>query len=186
MLRLQVTDTPIAGVRLVQRHALADARGYLARVFCADELKQAGWLGPVAQINHTRTVCGGTVRGLHLQHTPQADMKLVSCLRGSVWDVVVDLRPHSATYLQWHACELSADNQHALLIPEGCAHGFQSLQDDVDLLYCHSAAYHPQCDAGLYPLDPQLAITWPLPVTRMSERDAALPALNGFLQGLAP
>lgn len=181
MQRLQVSDTPLAGVRTVQRQPLGDTRGFLARVFCASELAAAGWVKPLAQVNHTHTARRGTVRGLHFQCAPHADMKLVSCLRGAVWDVAVDLRPDSATFLRWHACQLSADNHNAMLIPEGCAHGFQSLSDDAELLYCHATPYAQQADAGLHPLDAQLAIDWPLEVCMVSARDAGLPGVQQWL-----
>jgi len=113
------------------------------------------------------------VRGLHYQKPPHAEAKLVSCIRGEVWDLVLDLRHGSATFLHWHAQRLSADNACALLIPQGFAHGFQALTDDAELLYCHSAAYAPECEAGLNPSDPRLAIAWPLPIADLSPRDAA-------------
>ncbi len=182
MRRLLLTETALSGVYLLQRKALADPRGFLSRVFCAQELVEAGWRKPVAQINHTGTVHAGTVRGLHLQAAPHAEMKLVSCLRGAVWDVAVDLRPDSPTYLRWHAQQLSADNQLALMIPEGCAHGFQSLSDGSELLYCHSAPYMGHAERGVHPLDAQLAIAWPLPVLLLSVRDAALPEIATALQ----
>ena len=172
-------ETPLAGVLLVQRHSVGDTRGFLSRLFCAQELAACGWHKPVAQINHTLTQVRGTVRGLHYQRAPHAEMKLVSCLRGEVWDVVVDLRPESPAYLQWHAGHLSAANHCAMLLPEGCAHGFQTLSDDVELLYCHSAAYAPNAEAGLHPLDPRLGIRWPLPVALLSPRDAQHPMLPG-------
>jgi len=182
MRRLLLTETALSGVYLLQRKALADPRGFLSRVFCAEEMVEAGWRKPVAQINHTGTVHAGTVRGLHLQAAPHAEMKLVSCLRGAVWDVAVDLRPDSPTYLRWHAQQLSADNQLALMIPEGCAHGFQSLSDGSELLYCHSAPYMGHAERGVHPLDAQLAIAWPLPVLLLSVRDAALPEIATGLQ----
>lgn len=185
MNRLSITDTPIGGVKLVQRQPLSDERGYLARLFCAQELAQAGWHTPVAQINLTLTRKRGTVRGLHYQNAPDAEMKLVTCIRGAVWDVAVDLRADSPTFLQWHAQHLSADNGLALLIPEGCAHGFQTLSDDAELLYCHSAAYASKSDAGLNALDARLAIAWPLPVavSLMSDRDAGLPTVDACFYG---
>ena len=106
---------------------MGDARGFLSRLFCAEELRAAGWTGPIAQINHTHTARKGTVRGMHFQYPPHAEMKLVSCLRGEVWDVAVDIRAGSQTFLRWHAEILSADNGRALLIPQGFAHGFQAL-----------------------------------------------------------
>ena len=184
MNRLVVLDTPITGVRLVQRQVLGDARGFLARLFCAQELAHAGWNKPLAQVNHTSTGQRGTVRGLHYQNAPHAEMKLVSCLRGEVWDVVVDLRMGSPTFLCWHAQQLSATNHNAMLIPEGCAHGFQTLSDDAELLYCHSMPYAPQADAGLHPLDERLRIQWPLPLAPLSERDARHPSVDARFEGL--
>lgn len=186
MNRLTITDTPISGVKLVQRQQLSDERGYLARLFCAQELAQAGWHTPVVQINLTLTLKRGTVRGLHYQNAPDAEMKLVTCIRGAVWDVAVDLRADSPTFLNWHAQQLSADNGLALLIPEGCAHGFQTLSDDTELLYCHSAAYAPQSDAGLDARDARLAIAWPLPVSAslMSDRDTRHPMVDARLRGV--
>lgn len=172
MNRLSATKLPLAGLNLVERQRLGDSRGYLTRVFCAEELASAGWTKPIAQINHTGTAKQGTVRGMHFQHSPHAEMKLVSCIRGEVWDVAVDVRANSPTFLQWHAELLSANNGLALLIPEGFAHGFQTLTDDVEMLYCHAAAYDPIAEAGLNPNDPRLAISWPLPIAELSARDA--------------
>jgi dTDP-4-dehydrorhamnose 3,5-epimerase len=154
-------------------------------LFCAEELSVAGWKKPIAQINHTRTSRRGTVRGMHFQRAPHSEMKLVSCIRGSVWDVAVDLRKGSATFLQWHAEELSAENGRAMLIPEGFAHGFQSLTDDVELLYCHSAPYHAEAEDGLNPADPELAIAWPLEITELSGRDTQHPMIGQTFAGLA-
>ncbi|MDZ7804392.1 MAG: dTDP-4-dehydrorhamnose 3,5-epimerase family protein [Thiohalophilus sp.] len=127
MSRLQYSDTPLPGLRLIQRQRIGDHRGFMDRLFCAEELAEAGWVRPIAQINHTYTHRRGTVRGMHFQSPPHAEMKLVTCLRGAVWDVAIDLRPDSPTFLAWHGEELSPDNQRALLIPEGFAHGFQAL-----------------------------------------------------------
>ena len=170
-----------AGLVAVRRERLADARGALSRLFCAQELAAAGWTGPVAQINHTLTSRRGTVRGMHYQREPHAEAKLVSCLRGAVWDVAIDLRRGSPTWLQSRAVELSADNLCALLIPPGFAHGFQALTDDVELLYVHSAAHAPAFEAGLHPQDPALALVWPLEVALLSDRDRSHP----FIEPLA-
>ena len=185
MTRFTMTSLPLAGLHLVQRHRLSDSRGDLSRIFCAQELSGIGWTQPIAQINHTRTAKRGTVRGLHFQVPPHAEAKLISCIRGEVWDLALDLRQGSATFLQWHAQRLSADNACALLIPQGFAHGFQTLSDDVELLYCHSAAYAPQCEAGLSPADPRMAIAWPLPIADLSPRDAAHAWLTTEFQGVS-
>jgi len=185
MSRFIVSDTPLAGLKQVQRTPLGDSRGFLARLFCAEELAAAGWAGPVAQINHTHTARRGTVRGMHFQRAPHAETKLVSCLRGMVFDVAVDLRPQSPTFGRWHAVRLSADNACALLIPPGFAHGFQALCDDVELLYCHSAPHAPAAEGGLDPQDAALAVAWPLPVSELSVRDAAHPALAALPEARA-
>ena len=168
----------------MRRLPLQDSRGFLARLFCADELALCGWPGPVAQINHTLTREAGTVRGLHYQRPPHAECKLVSCLQGEVWDVAVDLRPASPTFLRWHAERLSADNRVALLIPQGFAHGFQALSEGVELLYCHSAAYQAAAEAGLNPLDPRLGIDWPLTVSGLSARDQSHPLIGPEFEGV--
>jgi dTDP-4-dehydrorhamnose 3,5-epimerase len=182
--RFTVTDLPLAGLKLVERQRLGDARGFLSRLFCAEELGAAGWSQPIVQINHTYTAQRGTVRGLHFQRPPHAEMKLVSCIRGEVWDIAVDVRAGSKTFLHWNAERLSADNRRALLIPEGFAHGFQALTDDVNLLYCHSAAYTAAAEAGVNAKDPMLAIVWPLQITELSSRDAQQPMLNQKFAGV--
>ncbi len=184
MSRFTVEATPLAGLVTVRRQPLADSRGFLARMFCATDLAPAGWTWPIAQINHTHTVQRGTLRGLHFQHPPAAEAKLVSCLRGAVWDVAVDLRAGSSTLLQWFGAELSAANHRALLIPPGFAHGFQALADDCEMLYLHSAPYAAASEGGLDALDPRLAIAWPLPVAERSPRDAEHPLLTPGFTGL--
>jgi dTDP-4-dehydrorhamnose 3,5-epimerase len=184
MNRFTVTDLSMAGLMLVERQTIVDNRGFLSRMFCSEELAATGWLKPVAHINHTYTAKRGTVRGMHFQSPPNAEMKLISCLRGKVWDVAVDLRASSDTFLQWHAEELSADNQRAMLIPEGFAHGFQALTDNVEMLYCHSAPYHAESERGLNPRDPFLTIAWPFDMTELSDKDARHPLLTHDFHGL--
>jgi dTDP-4-dehydrorhamnose 3,5-epimerase len=121
---------------------------------------------------------------MHFQYPPHSEMKLVSCLRGEIWDVAVDIRSGSPTFLHWHGLSLSANNCRALMIPEGFAHGFQTLTDDVELLYCHSAAYFAGADGGLNPLDSQLAIVWPLKATEISDRDRLHPLINSSFKGV--
>ena len=186
MSRFEITQTALDGLVTVRRQRLGDARGSLTRLFCADELRAAGWQHPIVQINHTVTAQACTVRGLHYQNPPHAEAKLVSCLRGEVWDVAVDLREGSSTFLHWHAERLSAETGVALLIPQGFAHGFQALTDNVEMLYCHSHLHVPASEGGVHPLDARLAISWPLPVTGLSARDAAHPPLTAGFAGLRP
>jgi dTDP-4-dehydrorhamnose 3,5-epimerase len=183
---LHCTPTALEGVLQVQRQIHADARGSFSRLFCAHELASVGWTGPLVQVNHSVNTARGTVRGMHFQHAPWAERKLVSCVRGRIWDVAVDLRRGSPTFLRWHAQELSAQAGIALLIPQGCAHGFQALSDDAEIIYCHSAAFVPEAQSGVHPCDPRLAITWPLPVQRLSQRDAQWPALAPDFAGVEP
>jgi dTDP-4-dehydrorhamnose 3,5-epimerase len=144
----------------------------------------AGWTKPIVQINHTYTAKKGTVRGMHYQRPPHSEMKLVSCIRGELLDVVVDLRNDSDTYLQHHVELLSAGNGKALLIPEGFAHGFQSLTDDVELIYCHSMFYNAEAEAGISPSDKKLSIEWPLSITEISTRDQDHPLIDQYFEGL--
>jgi dTDP-4-dehydrorhamnose 3,5-epimerase len=185
MSRFAVEHLPLAGLKRITRQRLGDERGFLARLFCAEALGNAGWAKPIAQINHTFTALPGTLRGMHFQHPPHAEMKLVSCLAGEVFDVAVDLRAGSPTFLQWHGEILSGENGRALLIPEGFAHGFQTLTPDVTMLYCHSQAYVPEAEAGLNPNDPRLKITWPRPVTVLSTRDENHPMLLPNFEGIS-
>lgn len=182
--RFTLSSTPLHGLVAIERQPLRDARGFLARLFCAEELASAGWHWPIAQINHTHTAQRGMVRGLHYQCPPAAEAKLVTCLHGAAWDVVVDVRANSPTFLQWHAQELSAYNHTAFLIPPGCAHGFQALEDGAELLYLHSAPYTPTCEAALNVRDPRLDIAWPLPIADLSPRDAAHPMLDASFSGV--
>ena len=184
MSQFSIFDTPIAGLKVIERKPVGDHRGFLARIFCADQLSGAGWKKSIAQINQTVTKKRGAVRGMHFQNVPYAEMKLVSCLQGEILDVAVDLRKNSPTFLKWHAEKLSSENCHALLIPEGFAHGFQTLTDDCELLYLHSAPYVREAEAGIRPNDPYLGISWPLDFFEISTRDAGHPLLNDQFTGI--
>lgn len=181
--RFDLADTQLSGLTLIQRKPIGDERGYLERLFCAAELRDL-FGKAVAQVNHTSTLRTGTVRGLHFQMPPHAEAKLVCCLRGKVFDVAVDLRRGSPTFLRWHSEILSGDNYKALLIPVGFAHGFQTLSDDCDMLYLHSEAYDPGAERGLSAVDPRLAIRWPIPMTDQSPRDAGHPPLTAEFGGV--
>ncbi len=184
MSRIAIAELSAAGLKRVTRRRLGDARGFLSRLFCVEELAVAGWKKPIVQINHTYTAKRGMVRGMHYQNPPHAEMKLVTCIRGEVFDVAVDLRTGSPTFLQWHAETLSAENGCALLIPEGFAHGFQTLSDDCEMLYLHTAAYALDAEAGLRVDDPRLGIAWPLPIAELSARDREHPLLTPQFKGM--
>lgn len=184
--RFDIIDTPLSGLRLVRRKPINDGRGYLERLFCAEQLQKLIPGKAVVQINHTLTARQGAVRGLHFQRPPHAETKFVSCLRGKVFDVAVDLRRGSPTFLHWHAEVLSADNHSTFVIPEGFAHGFQALSDDCEMLYFHTAAYCLAAEAGLNARDPALNIDWPETITELSARDAAHPFASDDFEGMAP
>lgn len=182
---MKITPLAIQGAALVRGEPFADDRGAFARLFCVDALADVFGQRAVVQANHSRTRAVGALRGLHFQHAPHAEMKLVRCLRGRVWDVLVDLRAGSRTFLQWHAEELSPGNAAMLVIPEGCAHGFQVLEADSELLYLHTAPYTPQAEGGVRHDDPALCIRWPMPVTDLSARDRSHPFLGAGFTGLS-
>ena len=182
--RFEIQCASIQGLHVLGRKLLGDSRGYLERLFCNEELQVLTSNKHIVQINHTLTASRGTVRGMHFQLPPHAEIKFISCLRGEVFDVAIDLRHNSPTFLRWHAELLSADNHKTLVIPEGFAHGFQTLTDDCEMLYFHTAAYQPDAERGVNARDPRLAIQWPLPVAGLSPRDAAHPMLDDNFTGV--
>lgn len=181
---MKAISTPIPGAFLVETQPQADSRGAFARLYCAQSLADIMGQRQIVQINHSRTVRRGTVRGMHFQHPPHAEMKLVRCIRGRVWDVLVDLRAGSPTFMQWHAQELDMQAAHMLVIPEGCAHGFQALEPDSELLYLHTAFYTPGAEGGLRHDDPALAIPWPLEAVEISSRDRTHAMLQDDFAGI--
>lgn len=181
---MNVVGTPIAGAYVVHTHAVADSRGAFARLYCAKSLAEVVGPRQIVQINQSRTTRAGAVRGMHFQYAPHAEMKLVRCIRGRVWDVMVDLRAGSSTFLRWHAEELDPTSAKMLVIPEGCAHGFQALVPDSELLYLHTEFYTPASEAGLRHDDPRLAIAWPMPPVELSPRDRAHPLIPDDFAGI--
>ncbi len=173
--------TPLQGLLTVDRKPVSDERGFFARFFCAEEFASAGCGFSIAQINHTLTRQKGAIRGMHFQRAPHEEIKFVSCIAGTIFDVAVDMRPGSPTYLQWHGEVLSAENARSLLIPAGFAHGFQTLTEDCQLIYLHDKPYAPGSEGGLNALDPRLAIAWPLEAAQMSKRDSEFPMLDAPL-----
>jgi dTDP-4-dehydrorhamnose 3,5-epimerase len=179
--RFEFISTPLAGLTLFRRKPIQDERGLFERFYCQEELQQAGIDKPIVQINHSLSRMAGTVRGMHFQYPPYAETKIVSCVKGRIFDVAVDIRSASPTFLHWHGETLSAENFLSLIIPEGFAHGFQTLTDDCELLYFHTARYEPQAEGALNAEDPRLGISWPLAVVEISNRDRSHPLLcNGF------
>ena len=164
-------DTALSGLMEIERLPLLDSRGFFCRMYCQETFAQFGWAGGITQINHTLTKEAGSLRGLHYQLPPHAEDKFVSCIAGAVYDVAVDLRYGSETFLKWYGTILSEENRKSLLIPKGFAHGFQTLRPDCVMLYMHSAPYNPTSERGIPPDDPLLAIDWPMNFGEVSDRD---------------
>lgn len=170
---MKFTETPLKGAFIIDLEQRSDSRGFFARAFCAREFEEHGLKTAVAQCNMAYNYKKGTMRGLHYQVAPAAEAKLVRCIGGAVYDVLVDLRPDSPTYLQHYGLELSADNRRAVYVPEMFAHGYLTLTDNAELFYQVSEFYTPGTEQGLRYNDPALKIEWPLAVEVISEKDAA-------------
>lgn len=178
-------STPLQGIYRIERIPITDQRGFFSRLFCAEEFEDVGLTQPIAQINHTLTKQKGTIRGMHFQYPPHTEIKVVTCIQGEVFDVAIDLRKGSPTFLQWHVEILSKANQLSLYIPDGFAHGFQTLTEDCQMFYIHSKIYVPGAEGALNAMDPKLAIQWPQQITGISERDNNHPMLDDTFKGLS-
>jgi dTDP-4-dehydrorhamnose 3,5-epimerase len=170
-----VIPTAVSGVVVLEPKRFEDERGHFCTLWTAEEFAKLGLSTALAQTSLSQNRKRGTVRGMHYQVAPHGEVKLVRCPRGAIWDVAVDLRPDSPTYLKYAAVELSADNGRLLYIPEGCAHGFQTLADDSEVAYQLSATYHAPSARGVAYDDPAFRIAWPLPVSVISPRDKQHP-----------
>lgn len=175
---MKIKKTPLAGLYRLEYEVRVDERGEFFRTFCKNELMQAGIDFTIVQINISKTHAKGAIRGLHFQKPPNAEAKVVSCIAGAIYDVAVDLREESPTYGQWYAAELSAENNTALLIPEGFAHGFQTLSVDAAVHYLMSEYYVAEKASGVVWNDPQLNISWPLKPSVIAEKDQQWPLLS--------
>ena len=176
---MNITPLKIQGAALIEIEPMGDERGFFARTFCRQEFQDAGLELDVVQSNLSHNVSKGTLRGLHYQDAPKPDPKLVSCIQGAIFDVVVDIREGSATFCQWVGVKLTADNAKALFVPPGCAHGFITLTDDTLVNYQMGAEYVADLARGVRWNDPAFAIDWPLGPEIISERDAAYPDFKG-------
>jgi dTDP-4-dehydrorhamnose 3,5-epimerase len=165
------TETKLKGAYIIELERREDSRGFFARGFCQNEFRAHGLKPTVAQGNIASNIKAGTFRGMHFQYPPAAESKLVRCTRGAIYDIIVDLRPESSTYLQHIGVELNEDNQRALYVPERFAHGYQTLTDKTDTSYLVGEFYTPDAEGGLLYDDPSLKLNWPLPVSVISEKD---------------
>ncbi|QEC65959.1 dTDP-4-dehydrorhamnose 3,5-epimerase [Panacibacter ginsenosidivorans] len=178
------TPTKLNSSYTIELSPFSDSRGWFARTYCKNEFQQIGHNKEWVQLNHSATFTEGTIRGMHYQVKPFREIKMVRCIAGSVYDVIVDLREGSSTFLQWFGTELSAKNKKMLYIPEGFAHGFQTLSNDCELIYHHTEFYNPNAEAGIKYDEPLVNIQWPLQLTEISERDNNHPYLDINFKGI--
>jgi len=174
----EIESTKLNGLKIIKRVPRLDNRGLFERMFCEEELRSVIDDRRIVQVNHSYTSEKGAIRGMHFQNPPNAEMKIISCVRGEIFDVAVDLREGSSTYLHWHGEVISEKNSKTIVIPEGFAHGFQVLSQECDLIYFHTDFYNPKSEDGLNPLDEKLSIKWPLHTTLISHRDQSFAKLK--------
>jgi dTDP-4-dehydrorhamnose 3,5-epimerase len=178
------TETTLPGSFVIGLEPFSDDRGWFARTFCKKEFEQIGHTKEWVQLNHSVTYKKGSIRGMHFQYPPHTEIKMVRCIAGAIFDVIIDLRGGSPSFLQWFGQELSAGNKKMLYIPEGFAHGFQTLTDDCELIYHHTSFYVPGAEGGIKYDDKKTDIDWTLPVTEISERDKQHPYLEDTFTGI--
>jgi len=181
---MTVKETSFRELFIIEKVFLEDSRGYFERMYCNETLKSFGHNIDIKQINHSYTKRSGVIRGLHFQKPPFAEKKIVTCIRGEVLDVVVDVRQNSPTFLEYFSIKLSAENHRSLLVPEGFAHGFQTLVDECELIYFHTANYNKDAEAALNALDPFIGIEWALPLSERSEKDTLHPYIDSTFKGI--
>jgi dTDP-4-dehydrorhamnose 3,5-epimerase len=172
---VQFHPTALCDVWLIHLEPVRDDRGFFARTFCVEEFAAHGLETNYPQHSVSFSARKGTLRGMHYQREPHSEVKLVRCLQGAIWDVIIDIRHDSPTYRRWDAFELSGTNRRQLYLPKGFAHGFQTLTDDVEVSYLISETYEPKASSGIRYDDPTFGITWPLPITEISEKDSLWP-----------
>ena len=181
---MKFIKTKLKDLYIIEPEPFEDDRGRFYRILCKNELKEIGHTKEIVQINHSLTTQKGVIRGMHFQYPPKAEIKLVKCINGKVFDVAIDLRKNSPTFLQWHGEIISAKNLKIMYIPEGFAHGFQTLEENSELLYFHTEFYSSEHEGGVRYDDPLIDIEWPLEVSDLSERDKNLKLLNENFEGI--
>jgi len=174
----------IEDIKIIEFDIHKDNRGQFSRIFCQKEFEEVGIFKPIVQMNHSFTKTKGSVRGMHYQLPPTMESKYVRCISGEVFDVVIDLRRDSKTFLKWTSIHLKEDQGLMVYIPEGFAHGFQTLTDNAELIYLHSEYYEPKAERGIHHLDPLVNIKWPLEITDVSERDFDMQKIDNNFKGL--
>jgi dTDP-4-dehydrorhamnose 3,5-epimerase len=181
---MKFIKTPFEGAYVIELEPFRDERGFFARTFCERDFAGIGFDKHLVQINHSESSAKGAIRGMHYQRPPASEIKIIRCIKGAAYDVMVDLRKNSSTFMQWFGTELSEDNMRMVYIPEGFAHGFQTLTTVAGLIYHHSEFYNPEYEDGLRFNDPVLAIHWPFPVSVISKKDQNYPLMDNNFKGL--
>ena len=181
---MKVLQSPFQNAFILEVEPHVDQRGIFARIFCEEELKQIGYDKRIVQINHSVTRKKGAVRGLHFQYPPKAEVKIVKCIRGAIFDVIVDLRRNSSSFLQWYGEVLSDENLKMMYASEGFAHGFQTLEENTELLYLHTEFYSPEHESGVRYDDPMINISWLLEVSEISKKDQKYPFISEDFEGI--
>ena len=182
---MKFIDTDLKGLSIINLEPIKDERGEFQRIFCKNEFRNLNHKKEIVQINYSITKHKGTVRGLHFQYPPKAEIKMITCLKGKIFDVAVDIRRDSPTFLKWHGEILSENNKRMIYIPEGYAHGFQVLEDYSELLYFHTEFYSPENEGGIRYDEPQINIKWPSEITIVSKRDEQFRLLDKNFKGLS-
>jgi len=182
---MKFSEMELKGIYIIEPEPFIDERGKFYRVFCENELKEIGYTKKIVQINQSLTKQKGVIRGMHFQFPPKAEIKIVKCVSGSIFDVAIDLRKGSPTFLQWHAEILSAENMKMIVVPEGFAHGFQALENDCEIIYFVSEFYSPSNEGGVRYNDPKINIKWPLEVSNISKKDKELNLLDDNFKGIS-
>ena len=182
--RMKFVEAPLAGAYVIELEPFRDERGLFARTFCQKEFTEIGFHKQIVQINHSVTMQKGAIRGMHYQCPPACETKIIRCVQGKVFDVMVDIRAGSPTWMQWYGIELSKDNLRMVYIPAGFAHGFQTLTNNAELIYHHSEFYSPEYELGLRFDDPAIAIKWPLPLGPISTKDLSYLLIDNNFKGI--
>jgi len=177
-------ETELKGIYIIGPEPFQDERGKFYRVFCENELKEIGYTKKIVQINQSLTKQKGAIRGMHFQYPPKAEIKIIKCIYGAIFDVAIDLRKNSPTFLQWYSETLSSKNMKMIVVPEGFAHGFQALENNCEIIYCVSEFYSPENEGGVRYNDPKINIKWPLEVTDISDKDRNQDLLDDNFKGI--
>lgn len=184
MSRFIFTPTAISGVYIIEPKPIKDSRGYYERYFCVEDFKEIGLNKPIVQINHSKTLVKGCIRGFHYQNPPYAEVKIIRCIKGAIFDVALDIRKNSPTFLQYVSVELNEDNSKYLYIPEGCAHAFQTLTEESELLYPVTEFYNPEYDRSINPLDKKINVDWRLTPIGLSDKDKNAAFIDNSFKGV--